>query len=1632
MVSTRALVCSLLLCLLCLGVAGVVGAGDTGTDDQHPTAEFTETAGVSIADDINTSQETVSLLVGFEEPADRTGAAREPAQLQDAAATAQTPLVSLADETDGLSVDRQFWITNAALVTLEPGETPVGTLADVEGVETIASNARVQSHSPGSGAGDEEQHERSAGDPETDQQSVDPDAVPVTAGLEQIGAPAVWDAADTQGAGTSVAVLDSGVDAGHPDIDLADWAAFDGEGDQRGIDPRDFDPNGHGTHVSATVAGGAASGLQIGVAPETALYHGAVLTDCDASGCGGTTAQVLAGIEWAVANDVDVVSMSLGARGYRPTQVGAVRNALDAGTIVVASSGNDGHHTSGSPGNVYESIAVGAVEQDGDIAGFSSGERVRTAEAWGTVAPGEWPDRYVVPTITAPGVGVRSALPNDAYGQRDGTSMAAPHVAGGLALLQAATATDHPPAVLAGALETTATKPANWSKPTDRRDTRYGTGTVDLLGALDGLAEPTAAFRVEPNRPAADEETTLDATVAAGDIDAYEWDLTGDGTVDATGPTVAHPFDASGNHDVTLTVETVGGQTDTTTRTVRIRERWSFDTGSPVASSPTVVSLPGDGMDSVAVVGGTDGTVVALNGTSGERYWETDLDGAIEGAPAYAELTLGGSADNGTVFVGSSDGDITALDAGTGARYWQFDTGGAVHSSPTVGDGTVFVGSTAGAVYGLDAVTGDPEWRFDTGGSVRSSAAVSQVAVGSDASERQTVFVGSSEGLHAVDGPTGEQRWLLEMSSGIQSAPTVADVPASAERHAGAGPTASGPQTTDETDGQTVFAAGANGVLYALDPATGETRWFENLALGIQSSPTVGNASAGGERRSVFVGGTDGTVYALDTATGERDWSFDTSDWVVSSPTVADGTVFVGSGDDFLTDDTNLYALDGETGKQHWRFETTDAVRSAPTVTAAPDSASGDTATLFVGSDDGRLYALDAGVDGPSDGSRVRGGVLGHHDVWADQAPTALFGADPVRPTEPFDLLPNETMTVDASPTTGDIVDYGWSVTDADEHLGNGNRVAGQQEADELQSADGPTETFTFETEGTYAVTLTATDTDGESATRTRTFRVADPDTTDHWAATLDGGVSGSPTIVDVPGLNETAFVGTDNGTVVAIDGPTGETIWSNQTTGAISGAPAVVGGTVFVGTDDGSLLAFDAATGEDVWANTTGGEIRAAPTVDAGTVYVGTMNGTILARDAATGADEWTVETGGGVRSSVTVSPAATGPGENRTAFVGSGDGRVYALDAATGATQWTASTGGPVFSSPTVAPATTETGTDDRFLYVGSLDSAVYALNLTTGDEAWTVETGAPVWSSPTVGADSAAGNDTVYVGSSDDSLYALDALSGSIRWQFDTGGSVRSSPTVAGDTVAVGSMAGTVYGLDAGTGAFNWRLETAGGVESSPVIANVSVDGPAPTLFVGSDDGRLHASDAETATESSDSRVLSGTLGHHGAWAAQPPVPRFSVDPVQPHPGENATLDAGTTFGTVATYEWDLTGDGTPDETGRTVTHTFPDAGDHTVTLTVTTHDGMREATTRAVPVRADLPPVVGEDPPRDLTGDGLYEDIDGDGVFDIFDVQVLFGNLDTPALQDHAEYYNFAGQDSEAVGIFDVQALFARLN
>jgi hypothetical protein len=245
--------------------------------------------------------------------------------------------------------------------------------------------------------------------------------------VEQIHAPSAWDAGYT-GKGVPVAVLDTGIDATHPDLRRQILASKNFTTDK---DVRDLD--GHGTHVASTIAGTgkAADGRYTGVAPGAKLLVGKV---CGGYGC--PESAILAGMEWATAQGAKVVNLSLGGPDTAaddPLELAVERLTTERGALFVVAAGNDGGYgaeTVSSPASADAALAVGAVDDQDALASFSSrGPRVR--------------DAALKPEITAPGVEIMAALSrySERGGKRDryvalsGTSMATPHVAGTAAIL---------------------------------------------------------------------------------------------------------------------------------------------------------------------------------------------------------------------------------------------------------------------------------------------------------------------------------------------------------------------------------------------------------------------------------------------------------------------------------------------------------------------------------------------------------------------------------------------------------------------------------------------------------------------------------------------------------------------------------------------------------------------------------------------------------------------------------------------------------------------------------------------------------------------------------------------------------------------------------------------------------------------------------------------------------------------------------------------------------------------------------------------------------------------------------------------------------------------------------------------
>jgi len=217
-------------------------------------------------------------------------------------------------------------------------------------------------------------------------------------------------AAGITGAGVNVCIVDTGVDDSHPALNsvIAEYDFINNDSDAT-------DDHYHGTHVAGIVA--SIDSTYKGVAPGASLMAAKVLGSTGS----GTISSVIQGIDWCVANGADIITMSLGYGLFAGTcdtlDAIASNNAVAAGVVVIASSGNNGSTNGmGSPSCGSDVISVGAVSQTDVRAGFSNGSTELD--------------------VVAPGVSIQSLnLGGSGYRTLSGTSMAAPHVAGTVALM---------------------------------------------------------------------------------------------------------------------------------------------------------------------------------------------------------------------------------------------------------------------------------------------------------------------------------------------------------------------------------------------------------------------------------------------------------------------------------------------------------------------------------------------------------------------------------------------------------------------------------------------------------------------------------------------------------------------------------------------------------------------------------------------------------------------------------------------------------------------------------------------------------------------------------------------------------------------------------------------------------------------------------------------------------------------------------------------------------------------------------------------------------------------------------------------------------------------------------------------
>jgi outer membrane protein assembly factor BamB len=302
--------------------------------------------------------------------------------------------------------------------------------------------------------------------------------------------------------------------------------------------------------------------------------------------------------------------------------------------------------------------------------------------------------------------------------------------------------------------------------------------------------------------------------------------------------------------------------------------------------------------------------------------WRGDRPWAFRtGKGIFSTPVLGA---DGTVYVGSADTWFYALGP-RGTLRWRLKTGGIIDAAAALGGNRVTVGSGDERLYHLRtdrralprgrriAWTFRPSRRPATGQLVNWWEG--NVALGFDG----TIYAGSTGGAAYAITPAGRQRWAFATGNSVWTTPAFA------------------------RDGTTYWGS-VDLSAYAVD-AGGRKRWSVRTLGFVTSSPALG---ADG---TVYQASFDHVLYALDGRTGAVRWRFTTADHVYASPALgADGTVYITSADG------SVYALRSD-GRLRWRYDTGDTVRSSPVVGRGPQ---GRGEIVYVGSGDGRLYAIDA------------------------------------------------------------------------------------------------------------------------------------------------------------------------------------------------------------------------------------------------------------------------------------------------------------------------------------------------------------------------------------------------------------------------------------------------------------------------------------------------------------------------------------------------------------------------------------------------------------------------------------------------------------------------------------------------
>ena len=415
-----------------------------------------------------------------------------------------------------------------------------------------------------------------------------------------------------------IAVIDTGVDLQHPDLNVVEGVDCTGGGPFGGsCQPGGDDNHYHGTHVAGTI-GALDNGIGVvGVAPGATIHPVKVLNQRGS----GYTSWIVAGIDWVAgeASTIEVANMSLGGSGYSQAEYDAIQGAVNAGVAFAVAAGNDNADASKYSPAAFNNVLTVSALADFDGVPDGLGSQTCRSDEDDTLANfSNWGSSV---DIAAPGVCILSTYPIEqgSYGTISGTSMASPHVAGALALL------------------------ASTKNPSNASDVDALYNAVKNAGSLnwtddsgDGIHEPLLDVSKSTFTPTL---VSVGGTGGGGNTDPT---IAINSPVDGQSYTLGYPIvlTATANSDATVSWTANG---------TGITSPWTPPTDGPYQVTATATNLNGTATDTVTITVSTPTTPTYItNSQNNGKTWTAEIRRS-DGTSFTGAWSDGGGTCSGTV-----------------------------------------------------------------------------------------------------------------------------------------------------------------------------------------------------------------------------------------------------------------------------------------------------------------------------------------------------------------------------------------------------------------------------------------------------------------------------------------------------------------------------------------------------------------------------------------------------------------------------------------------------------------------------------------------------------------------------------------------------------------------------------------------------------------------------------------------------------------------------------------------------------------------------------------------------------------------------------------------------------------------